>query len=158
MKYRGLLAVLGLGISISLVSAPGACEEKSKMLGIVGYNYTHRYIDSFDVEGQGGGNVFLSDHEGGGGSTYCCIGYNPMRPLPIRMKVRWTFGYKRNAQGMIVLPNETHEASAELAGPVPLKPRFFEVHFMPDLRVQLRITDDRSAPLVIVDRTKKETP
>ena len=158
MKYRGLLAVLGLGISISLVSAPGACEEKSKMLGIVGYNYTHRYIDSFDVEGQGGGNIYLSTATSGGGGTSCCIGYNPRLKLPIQMRVRWTFGYKRDAKGKIVLPNETHETIAELHGPVPNDPQQLEVHFMPDGTVQLRITREYSLPMLIIDRNKNKAP
>ena len=127
---------------------------KTHMLGIVGYNYTHRYIHTFEVGGQGGGNVFLSTETAGGGKTYCCIGYNQQRALPIKMKVRWTFGYKRDAQGNIVVPDETHETTAELRGPVPPDPRFLEVHFMPDLMVELRMTSDRSAPLVIVDRSQ----
>jgi len=70
------------------------------------------------------------------------------------MKVRWTFGYKRDAQGNIVLPDETHETIAELRGPVPTDPQQLEVHFMPDGTVQLRITREYSLPLVVVDRSR----
>jgi len=44
----------------------GCQAEQKKMLGITGYNYTNRYIDGFSVNGQGGGNVLISeDHAGG---------------------------------------------------------------------------------------------
>jgi hypothetical protein len=133
----------------------GCADNKTRLLGIVGYNYTDRYIDSFEVGGQGGGNVLLSDGDSGGGSTSCCIGFNPRTPLPLKMKVRWTFGYKRDAQGNIIVPNETREATAELRGPVPDDPHVLEVHFMPDGTVQLRITYDQSPPMLVIDRSKK---
>ena len=161
MKRQPLLSrvLVGLCTLLALLPTVGGCQDsKPKMLGIVGYNYTARYIHTFDVGGQGGGNVFLSDHEAGGGSTYCCIGYNPRRTLPIQMKVKWTFGYKRDAQGNIVVPDETHEAMAELRGPVPDDPQQLEVHFMPDGTVQLRITREYSPPMLIIDRSKAKTP
>ena len=161
MKRQPLLSrvLVGLCTLLALLPTVGGCQDsKPKMLGIEGYNYTDRYIHTFDVGGQGGGNVYQSTATSGGGGTYCCIGYNPRRKLPIQMKVKWTFGYEEDAQGNIVVPNETHEAVAELRGPVPADPRFLEVHFMPDLTVQLRITDDRSPPLLVIDRNKAKTP
>lgn len=153
-----------LALLLGLLSVLAACDGsranlyKTHMLGIVGYNYTHRYIHTFSVGGQGGGNVGLSTPTSGGGGTVCCIGYNPRRELPIKMKVRWTFGYKRDAQGQIVVPAETHETIAELRGPIPEDPQQLEVHFMPDGSVQLRITHEYSLPMVIVERRAGQRP
>jgi hypothetical protein len=121
----------------------GCSKNEPVMLGILGYNHTDRYIDTFSVGGQGGSNVFPME---GGGSVVCCIGYRPSRPLPIEMEVEWTFGYRRNEQGEIVVPSETHQKKAILTGPVPDDPHNLEVHFMPDGTVQLRITSMRSPP------------
>ena len=50
----------------------GCQAEQKKMLGITGYNYTNRSIDGFSVNGQGGGNVLISeDHAGGGHLLHC---------------------------------------------------------------------------------------
>jgi hypothetical protein len=121
----------------------GCSKNEPVMLGILGYNHTDRYIDSFSVGGQGGGNAFPMS---GGARIACCIGYRPSRPLPIEMEVEWTFGYRRNEQGEIVVPSETHQKKAILNGPVPDDPHNLEVHFMPDGTVQLRITSMRSPP------------
>ena len=147
--------VMGLCLTLALLPILASCGQKTKMLGIVGFNYTDRYIVSFAVDGAGGGDVDLSDSMDGGGKTSCCIGYNPYTPLPVTMTVKWTFGYERGPKGNIVVPNETHVATAELNGPVPADPQQLEVHFMPDGTVQLRITREGSRPLVNVKRSEK---
>ena len=144
------LALLAFGLLLLVLS--GCADSKPILLGITGYNYTDRYIDSFDVDGQGGGNVFLSDEEGGGGKTSCCMGYNPKRALPIKMTVRWTWGTVEDSNQRVIRSRETASYEAELRGPVPKDPRFLEVHFMPDGTVRLLITAESSAPLVNVDR------
>lgn len=147
---KALLAAILLALPL----LGGCADKKTRLLGIVGYNYTDRYIDSFEVGGQGGGNVFLSDRESGGGSTSCCIGYNPNTPLPVKMKVRWTWGAVEDEQHKVIKPQETVETTAELRGPVPDEPHVLEVHFMPDRTVQLRITYDQSPPMLLIDRKK----
>ena len=138
----------------ALLPALASCEDsKPVMLGITSYNYTDRYIDSFSVGGQGGGNVFLSTATAGGGKTACCIGYTPRRQLPIEMKVEWTWGRVEDSVGKVIKPDEHAETTAELRGPVPENPRFLEVHFMPDRTVQLRITAESSNPMLIIDRS-----
>ena len=151
-RWKTLLAVALLVLPL----LGGCADKKTRLLGIVGYNYTDRYIDSFEVGGQGGGNVFLSDHESGGGSTYCCIGFNPSTPLPVKMKVRWTWGAVEDENRKVTKPQETAEVTAEIRGPVPDDPHVLEVHFMPNGTVQLRITYDNSPPLLIIDRSKKD--
>lgn len=137
-----------------LVPMLGGCREKdSVMLGILGYNYTDRYIDRFSVDGAGGTNVFLSNDDGGGGSVSCCIGYDADYPLPVAMEVKWMFGYQLGPDGEIVVPDEHHKATAVLDGPVPADPAYLEVHFMPDGSVQLRITATRSPPILSIDRS-----
>lgn len=142
-------------MALLLIPMLGGCQQKdeSVMLGIEGYNYTDRYIDQFSVNGAGGSNIFLSDHDSGGGKTACCIGYNPRRALPITMEVEWMFGYQRGPDGKINVPDEHHKTTAVLDGPVPENPYNLEVHFMPDGTVRLMITAEHSAPLVNVDRS-----
>lgn len=145
-------------VAAFLMPALASCDDsKPVMLGITGYNYTDRYIDRFSVGGQGGGNVFVSTATSGGGNTSCCIGYSPRRPLPIRMKVEWTWGRVEDSAGNIIKPDEHVETTAELHGPVPLDPRDLEVHFMPDRTVQLRITARPSKPVLIIERESQKT-
>lgn len=166
MKMFGGKFWFAFAMLLLVVPMLGGCREKSEtvMLGIVGYNYTDRYIDRFSVGGAGGGNVYKSTLTAGGGGTSCCIGYNPDRPLPITMDVEWMFGYQRGPDGRITVPDEYHEATAVLDGPVPADPGYLEVHFMPDGTVQLRITTFTSPPLIRIDRpgpilaTPEKTP
>lgn len=46
-------------------------------LGIVGYNYTNRAINTFTIDGAGGGNLYVSSPASGGGGTTCCVPYVP---------------------------------------------------------------------------------
>jgi hypothetical protein len=144
----------GVTCVFALLPTLASCEDnKPVMLGITSYNYTDRYIDSFFVGGQGGGDVELSTDISGGGKTSCCIGYNPRRPLPVQMKVEWNWGRVEDASGKVIKVMEHAETTSELRGPVPENPRFLEVHFMPDRTVQLRITAESSNPMLIIDRS-----
>lgn len=150
---RPALRIL-LVLFLVIPALAGCRENDTVMLGIVGYNYTDRYIDRFSVGGAGGSNVYLSDGESGGAvGTTCCVGYDPGRSLPITLSVEWMFGYQRGPNGKIVVPDEYHEAMAVLDGPVPADPAYLEVHFMPDDTVQLRITAVHSPPLLDIDRS-----
>lgn len=157
MKTFGGKLWCALAALLLVVPMLAGCREKNEtvMLGVVGYNYTDRYIDTFSVGGAGGGNVNKSHGDSGGGSTVCCIGYNPDRPLPIIMEVEWMFGYQLEEHGEISVPDEHHEATAVLDGPVPDDPAYLETHFMPDGSVQLRITVVPSPPLLNIDRSPK---
>jgi hypothetical protein len=55
---------------------PARAEDTSVItrrvsLEINGFNYTDLYIDSFEVNGQGGGNLFVSSPTSGGGGGVC---------------------------------------------------------------------------------------
>ena len=134
MKRRSAHLLIWLLAAFALV---GCSKNEPVMLGIVGYNHTERYIDSFSVGGQGGGNVSATSS----GGIVCCIGYRPSRPLPIEMEVEWTFGHRRNELGEISVAAETHQKKAILNGPVPKEPHYLEVHIFQDSTVQLRIVN-----------------
>lgn len=44
-------------------------------LALTGYNYTDRYIDQFEVDGQGGGNIAVSGPNTAGNGSSCCVSY-----------------------------------------------------------------------------------
>ena len=67
-------------------------SEPASLL-LQGYNYTDHYIDSFSVNGQGGGNVFESSPQSGGGKSVCCVSWWPRTQLPTHIEVRWTAAY-----------------------------------------------------------------
>jgi hypothetical protein len=76
-----LLTILGCNKEVEARSDNGTYNNgsgsKSISLTIVGYNYTTRYIDSFSVNGNGGGNIMRSTPESGGGGAVCCALYRP---------------------------------------------------------------------------------
>ena len=130
-----------------------ACQEgpkaEPKMLGITGYNYTGRYIDGFSVNGQGGGNVLISEGESGGGGTTCCIVWRPGTALPVTMRVEWTYGEDQDLRtGQMYKPRETHQVEVELKGSAPEHPTIFVVHFYPDNTVQLEAAEDYPEPRI----------
>lgn len=130
-----------------------ACQEgpkaEPKMLGITGYNYTGRYIDGFSVNGQGGGNVLISEGESGGGGTTCCIVWQPGTVLPVTMRVEWTYGIEGDLQtGEVFRQPENHSVEVEFKGPIPAKPTVLAVHFYPDNKVQVEVAEDYPEPRI----------
>jgi len=135
--------------ALALTACQDAAKQEPKMLDITGYNYTDRYIDRFSVNGQGGGNVLLSDDADGGGKTTCCIVWRPGTALPVTMVVEWTFGERWNhAKGLKLRDAETHRAEIELTGPVPEHPTVFVVHFYPNNTVQVEVAADYPEPRI----------
>lgn len=128
----------------------------SDALMIQGYNYTNDYIDSFTVNGQGGGNLFVSGPSSGGGKSVCCISYTPGMPLPIRLKVRWvgaycmeyeTSPYGRTNSYRRSLWRESEAQAIDLSEG---RPRALEVHIFPDGRIEAAITRGHSRPRLIL--------
>jgi hypothetical protein len=126
-------------------------------LSINGFNYTDYYIDHFTVNGNGGGNVFLSTPTAGGGGTSCCITYYPGRSLPFKVKVGWTANpctyFKTNSDNEVFEKTrwQWKEKEVMVHGPVPAEPQHFEVHFYPDGRIEAAITDRDSPPRLRLD-------
>ena len=86
-------------------------------LEINGFNYTDLYIDSFEVDGQGGGNLFVSSPTSGGGGGVCCVSLTPGTRLPVPLNIKWTRDRKRWCEKEVLL-----------TGPLPANPRHLGVH------------------------------
>jgi Protein of unknown function (DUF3304) len=132
-------AVLGLSACGQIVaqSAPSTQAQvtaqplgKPVGLAINGFNYTDLYIASFEVNYQGGGNIFVSSPTTGGGKTVCCVTWRPGTKLPKPMTIRWSRDNKRWCQKTVLL-----------TGPAPASPTAIGVHFMPDGNIQVELTD-----------------
>lgn len=139
-------------MSLLLSAGCNAKDKTSGALGIVGYNYTDRPIAEFSVNGNGGGNIYLSSETSGGGGTVCCMSVSPGTKLPLTMEVKWTWDRVENEQGKVLQPEETRTALAVLTGPLPAKPTQFEVHFYPDGHVEVAVSDNYSPPRLKLGR------
>jgi hypothetical protein len=130
-----------------------AGAPKAYTLGVVGYNYTNRYIDSFDVDGTWGGNLDVSTATAGGGKSTCCYAWSDATSLPATVRVRWVSGgckflSKPNLYGERFPGVQHHYSEKEvpIVGTLPAKPTTIEVHFYPDGRIEAAITDAESEP------------
>ena len=121
-------------------------------LTIYGYNYTNRYIDQFEVDGQGGGNLDPSTFSAGGGKGACCMGWRDGTHLPQTVHVRWVAGgcvrtvTNSSGESREVVRHLFKETDVVLSGPVPADPGYFEVHFYPDEHIEVAITSLPSEP------------
>jgi hypothetical protein len=136
---------------ISLAACNAAANRGSNALTIYGYNYTDLYIDSFSVNGQGGGDLAVSNHGGGGGGHVCCVGLNPRSKPPIPVTIKW----RRDDSSIWC------EQEVMLEGPIPPEPHYFEVHFYPDGHVEVGVTEHASLSRLDMERfnrlQRKET-
>ena len=143
-------------------SSPDVKLGEPQSLLIQGYNYTDDYIYSFTVNGQGGGNLFVSGPESGGSGSVCCVSYRPGTPLPIKLKIRWVGGYcveRVKNPYPYGQPFHDHrrslwrEAEAQAVDQSKGKPKALEVHIFPDGHVEAAITQGYSPPRLILQRT-----
>ncbi len=124
---------------------------RSYSLAIAGYNYTDDVIDSFEVNGQGGGNLGMSTATSTGGGT-CCVNWRDGSTLPKKITIKWVGGYctelETSSSGQIfdTRQNLWKIADLEFNGPVPAEPSNFEVHFFPDGHIELAISDRATLP------------
>jgi hypothetical protein len=133
---------------------------KSYDLAILGYNYTSRYIATFSVNGNGGGNIMVSSPTGGGSGSSCCASYSSGVET---VSVRWqadacVFNVRNDVtkeEG-----DEIHIFYKELRVPVTKRfvtiPKFMEVHFYPDDKVEAVVTDRRSAPRLALSEDRRD--
>ena len=123
-----------------------AGPPKTYNLGIIGYNYTDRYIDSFEVEGAWGGNLDVSSEDAGGSKRTCCVAWSDATRLPTTVKVRWVSGgcmrrvTNSYGESRSVPQHYFTEREVPLKGPLPPEPNYIEVHFYPDGHVEAAIT------------------
>ncbi|BAV78203.1 hypothetical protein PCAU_5994 [Pseudomonas chlororaphis subsp. aurantiaca] len=150
----GRLWVLGCircFLIISSVSVVSACQADSKMLAspVTGYNHASSNINSFSVNGAGGGN--LGPHEGGG-SQVCC-GSIPRYWTPgIRAIVEWEKDpnprekIKRDKYGQLEAGDYQRHAAGYTRHKVTVdvpkydEPGSLNVHFLPCDQVRVSAT------------------
>lgn len=139
---QGLL-LLGLSLGLSACkkkpeetpSASGADgkidEIRSVSLEVNGFNYTDLYIENFSVAGVGGGNIFVSSPDSGGGGSTCCMRWYPGVTLPFPVKVVWTRDRNRLCEKEVMIK-----------GPVPAHPQHLVVQFFQDGRIEIELTEE----------------
>ena len=106
-----------------------------------GYNYTDLYIDSFEVDGAGGGNLEVSIPTAGGGKHTCCTTLVSGLPLGTEFTIKWTRDRERWC-----------EQTVKLTQPIPLDPHYLEVHFYPDGHIEIEATQQASPPRLKLER------
>jgi hypothetical protein len=131
-------------------------------LTLTGYNYTNRYIDQFDVDGQGGGDIHVSGPRSAGNGSSCCVSYRSGVPAR-KVKVRW----QADACSFLSYIDEegkrherTHsylkEAEVQVDRNIPDFPRYFEVHFYPDGHVEAAMTEHESGARLVLSKDRKD--
>ncbi len=131
---------------------------------IQGYNYTDTFIDSFTVNGAGGGNIFVSSPTTGGGKSTCCHSFDPNAARPVQLRIRWAAAYcmehKANPYAFgprFVDERKTlwKEALVPLSA-VSTPAMALEVHFYPDGHVEAAVTPGYSPPRLKLPITADE--
>lgn len=115
----------------ALYTGPHRTPSGMKSLGITGYNYTDTYIDSFAVNGTGGGNIEVSYATSGGNGATCCANIPADLPLPTTVEISW----RRDGASLQC------KQTVLLDGPVAPNPGYLEVHFYQDGTIQVAITE-----------------
>lgn len=137
-----------------------AASREPVGLTIYGYNYTNRYIDQFYVNGNGGGNLFVSGPGGGGGGSVCCFSYTPGTPAPKTVTVKWQHGackYKETKDSTYAYTHPFFKTIEVPVNPkIPANPGYFEVHFYPDGHVEAAITEHSSPPRLILSEDRED--
>ena len=127
----------------TLPKVPTTADEsfRSYNLTIYGYNYSDSGISTFEVNGQGGGNLGVSTPSAGGAKHVCCTSvYSPL-PAPQAVTIKWTRDMKTWCQQVVMLKP-----------PLPAKPEYFEVHFYPDGHIEVAVTEEASRPRLVLER------
>jgi hypothetical protein len=140
----------------------GKSNDEYVILDLVGYNYTDRDIDSYSVDGQGGGNVRLSSPTSGGSGSVCCVKLWNDTVGPIQVKIRWQVdGCKYIARSSSddveeIIHDFYKEAEVTVSRDAGIKPKRLEVHFYQDGSVQAALTERFSLPRVLRDERRAD--
>jgi Protein of unknown function (DUF3304) len=129
-----------VGPSVPTEREPNGMPKRYSVVAY-GYNYTDTYIDSFEVDGAGGGNLAVSTPTAPGGGHTCCMTLVSGLPLGTEFKIKWTRDRKRWCEQIV-----------KLTSTVPIDPRYFEVHFYADGHIEVEATQQASAPRLQLDR------
>lgn len=130
------------------------------MLGIIGYNYTDKYISGFSINGQGGGYVRLSSPTTGGSATVCCALLSKNPTWPMRVLIRWADGGCREYEKNRAYGHNRHyyrERMVEVERGTATQPADMAVHFFKDGSVRVMLSDGWEPPLLKLseDRAKE---
>lgn len=133
------------------------------LLSIVGYNYTDRYIDSFTVNGAGGGNIFVSSASSGGGGIECCVRLNSASAKFLKVRVRWQAGgctyLTKSRTSKETFENifpYFREADVKINVRTQGTPEQLEIHFYKDGKVLAELTENLSQPHVALDESRED--
>lgn len=168
--FRVLCLVLTLLLIDAVFFMPEVCagqlDSKNKeyvTLDLIGYNYTDRDINDYDVDGQGGGIIQLSSPTSGGSGIACCVRLAMGRSTPIIVRVRWQVDgctYLMRSEFTGSTQRLSHyfykEDYVEVPLPEGVNPRHLESHFYPDGSVTVRLTKDISLPLLSLRESRPE--
>jgi hypothetical protein len=142
------------------IPAPGTRVS----LTLTGYNYTNHYIDQFTVNGNGGGNIFVSGPNTGGGGSACCVNY--MIGIDSwKFPVRWQIGgcsfntskYKDGRESSEIY-HFFKEEEVSVDPKIPDRPAYLEIHFYPDGHVEAAITEHSSPPRLQLSKDREIKP
>ena len=131
-------------------------------LAIVGYNYTNRAINSFSINGQGGGDIGVSSPTSGGGGTVCCALYTPGSTVRM-VNIRWQSGgcyFSKQSSLSKQMLNKLHWFYKEQEAPVEIlastDASYMEVHFYPDGSLKVAVTAHMSSPRLSLDEQRRD--
>lgn len=149
--------------------APAWAEQlKSKnneyvTLDLLGYNYTDRHINDYDVDGQGGGIIQMSSPTSGGSGSVCCVRLAIGRSTPIIVRVRWQVDgctylmrSERTGNTQRIYHYFYKEEYVEVPPPKGIKPSHLESHFYPDGSVRVMLTADMSLPRLSLNESRSD--
>lgn len=169
MTEQRTLQIIAFVLAAMLNSACSAKSEESAKtykksrynLAIGGYNYTDHYIDSFSINGTGGGNIYVSSPTSGGGGGVCCSVYYP-RVKNQTVRVRWQSGGCKYFAGLGADGNDiwlVHTSFKEADAPVvdlsTGEPQNMEVHIYPNDKVEAYVTSEISLPRVKLEKSRE---
>jgi hypothetical protein len=164
VALAALCMVCACGRAANSPDTPGVRKAYAQpvSLGLVGYNYTNRHIDSFTVNGHGGGNLYVSSPTSGGGGTACCVAYRPGTALNT-VTVRWQSGacyYHVRGTSSDEVYDTYHqfykEAEVTVADDIPAEAKYMEVHFYPDGSVKAAVTGSASPPRILLRKARED--
>lgn len=133
----------------------------SVSLTLTGYNYTDRYINDFSVNGNGGGNLFVSSPRGGGGGSVCCVDYIT-GITDWTVIVRWQYDactfnntYEDGHRGYQI-HSFYKEVEVSVDPKIGPRPEYLEVHFYPEGHVEVALTETSSSPRLRLDSERAD--
>lgn len=160
-----VMVISGCAASGAVSSVPGSMAKRSVgslPLAIHGYNYTNRYIGSFEVDSVGGGNVYVSGpHSGGGGTTCCAVYRNGAGPWKAEVSwqtsaCRWGETVQKSGDTVFSLHKFYKKVEVDVDPRIPPNPKHLEVHFYPDGTVQIALTEEESPPRLALSTDRED--